>query len=535
MIMKLREYQEEAVRSSLNEFKNGISRQLIVLPTGSGKTVLFAALAKSLNVKTLVLAHRHELILQARSIFNLCWKTADIGICKAELNELAHQVVIGSVQSCVRRISQLKKERFQLLIIDEAHHAAASSYMKIIKELGFFDDKNKLLIGVTATPDRADNKELGDIFEKVVFSRSISTMIKAAYLSPVHGRKILTNMALTGIQAKNGDFITTQLSQAINTPARNSFIAEKYFKHANKRKGIIFCASVQHCHDIAEEFNQKGIPTKAIWGTMPTTDREHVLKDFKKSKIQAVSSCGILTEGFDEPSVNCIVMARPTKNKSLYTQSIGRGLRIFPTKNDCLVLDFADNYHDINSLISLKKTVPSADVVEKQKRSARGENERLTNVAIKEHCDECFDILGQTKFSWVLLGDNEFSLTDNFNNEIIIEPKMNGYIAQLHTRDEIIEIVKEPLPLDYCTGVCEDYARRFLELSYANLNGEWLKNSRHDKATQKQELFLKNHGIKTRNISKAEASLKIRKIIALLRKEERSNNCKRSALNQKFT
>ena len=116
MIMKLREYQEEAVRSSLNEFKNGISRQLIVLPTGSGKTVLFAALAKSLNVKTLVLAHRHELILQARSIFNLCWKTADIGICKAELNELAHQVVIGSVQSCVRRISSSKKKGSSCLL-----------------------------------------------------------------------------------------------------------------------------------------------------------------------------------------------------------------------------------------------------------------------------------------------------------------------------------------------------------------------------------------------------------------------------------
>ena len=525
MIIKLRDYQDEAVQASLNEFKDGISRQLVVLPTGSGKTVFFAALAKTLNVKTLILAHRHELIAQAKALFNLCWENVDIGICKAELNELNHQVVLGSVQSSVRRIPQLKKEGFQLLIIDEAHHAAAASYIKIIKELGFLDVKTKLLVGVTATPDRADNLGLGDVFEKTVFSRSISTMIKAGFLSPVHGRKILTKIVLKGVQVQNGDFITTQLSKAVNVPSRNSFIANKYAHYAKKRKGIIFCASVQHCFDIAEEFNNVGIKTKAVWGKMPAKDRENVLKDFKNNKIQAVASCGVLTEGFDEPQVNCIVMARPTKSKTLYTQSVGRGLRIFPTKEDCLVLDFADDYHDLNSIMSLKKSVPQATVHEQKNVSTQKESKPLAGTIVHEYCDECFDILGQTKFSWVLLGDNEFSLTDNFNNEILIEPKMNGYIAQLHTRDEIIDIVKDPLPLDYCTGICEDYARHFLELSYANLNGTWLKNSRHDVATAKQLLFLKNHGIKFKNLSKASASLKIRRIIALKRKEYRVNSC----------
>ena len=524
MIIKLRGYQEEAIRCSLDEFKNGVSRQLVVLPTGSGKTVFFAELAKSLNVKTLVLAHRNELIQQAKSLFNLCWKKVDVGICKAELNELDHQVVIGSVQSCVRRISQLKKEGFQLLIVDEAHHTAASSYIKIITELGFIDDKSKLLIGVTATPDRADSRGLGDIFEKVVFSRSISTMIKAGYLSPVHGRKILTEVSLDNIQTHGGDFVSTQLSHAVNIPMRNDFIAKKYVQHADKRKGIIFCASVQHCHDIAESFNQAGITTKAVWGKMPARNRTRILRECKKNKVQVISSCGILTEGFDEPSVNCIVMARPTKSKGLYTQIIGRGLRIFPTKNDCLVLDFSDNYHDLSSIMSLKKSVPSAEIIEQQKRSSRDKDNCLTVTTVKERCDECFDVLGQTKFLWILIGNDEYSLTDDFNNEIVITPKANGYIAKLYVENIVTEIVIDPLPLSYCTGICEDYARMFMDISFADLSGKWLKSSHHSEATEKQKLFLRKHGIKTRQISKAEASFKIRELIALSRKDQRSNS-----------
>jgi len=196
--VQLREYQEEALQEIVKALSEGINKQLIVLPTGSGKTILMAALAKYFNKRTLILAHREELIQQAFDKFKLYWPEADIGICKAERAETNHQIVIGSVQSCCKpkRLAHLKDSEFNIFLIDEAHHATAESYQKIIKELGFHSDKTKLLLGVTATPNRSDKDSLGETFEKITYSRSIATMIKAGYLSPAIGRKILTNFSL---------------------------------------------------------------------------------------------------------------------------------------------------------------------------------------------------------------------------------------------------------------------------------------------------------------------------------------------------
>ena len=526
MTLILRAYQKEAVSRSLASFKEGVSCQLIVLPTGVGKTVIFAALARELKVKTLILAHREELIMQAEKIVKASWKGVDIGICKAERNELDHDIVIGTIQSCVRRVEQFKEKGFKLLVIDEAHHAVAGSYEKIIKELGFMDDCSKLLVGVTATPERADKKGLGGIFEKVVFSRSISTMIKAGFLVPVTGRRVLTDVSLDGIGLYNGDFVSSQLSSVVNTPARNDFIAQKYVFHAKERKGIVFCASVQHCLDIAYSFSCAGISCQAIWGDMPKDDRVCVLKNFKNGNTQVVSSCGVLTEGFDEPSVNCVAMARPTKSRSLYTQCIGRGLRVDPLKKDCLVLDFTDNHHDINSIMTLSKTLP--EVIE-QKEKTKGEREAAVVRAsfVNELQDEVFDILGQTTFTWVALGDDEYSLADDSGNEIIVSPCNDGYIARLYMKGGDVQPVSlEPLPLGYCTGICEDFARTYMKVMFSDLHGKWLHQSHDSTATKKQLRFLKEHGIAEKGLSKAEATIQIRKMIALNRKDKRLGLCR---------
>ena len=350
MTVELRNYQIEAVETVISAANAGISRQMISLPTGSGKTVIMSALAKELNKKTLILAHRQELIHQTVDKLKLVWPGISIGICQGDRDEIHHPVVVGSVQSCSRpkRLERLREQGFELLMIDEAHHSVADTYQSIINALGFGEGTNKLLVGVSATCGR---EGLGSIFDSITFSRSISTMIGSGYLSPVIGRKILTNFQLEKIRISNGDFAIGELADAVNTAERNQFIVDKFLEYASGRKSVAFCCDVQHCKDLAAAFRAHSVNCCAVWGDMPPDDRERVLSDLKHGHIQVVTSCGILTEGYDEASLSCVVMARPTKSQSLYIQCVGRGLRIYPSKENCLVLDFTDRSNNLDGVM----------------------------------------------------------------------------------------------------------------------------------------------------------------------------------------
>lgn len=519
--IQLREYQEEALNVIAKALSDGISKQLIVLPTGSGKTILMAAIAKHLNKRTLILAHREEPIQQAFEKFKLYWPEADIGICKAERDETNHHIVIGSVQSCSKskRLASLKDSAFDVLLIDEAHHATAESYQKIIKELGFHTDQTKLLLGVTATPNRSDKDSLGETFEKVTYSRSISTMIKAGYLSPAIGRKILTNFSLQNIKMQNGDFSICELAEIVNTPERNAFIAEKYKAYATDRKGVAFCVDVAHCKDLSASFEKVGITSKAVWGEMPTEERRNVLEDLKAGRIQVAMSCGVLTEGFDEPSISCIAMARPTKSQSLYIQCIGRGLRLWPGKQDCLVLDFTDKGHSLDIVMSLSKTMPNTLEIHESPTGEREKIEKTAKIEVIEECDTEFDLLGCAKFIWVPIGDNEWSLMDDDRNEIIMRSNENGYIADIYINGSKTSIVSNPIPIEYCSGVCEDYARRHLKIAFADLKTPWM--SKQSAPTKSQIEFLQKNNAFKNKMNKGEASIEIRKILALKNKQRR--------------
>lgn len=535
-LVKLREYQQTALEEVQKGVFAGLNSQLIVLPTGSGKTILMAAIGQHFNKKLLLLAHREELIQQAVEKFKLYWPKADIGICKAEREEISNQIVIGSVQSCSRpkRLEKLKEQGFEILMIDEAHHASADSYQKIIEELGFRDDKAKLLLGVTATPNRTDNQSLGDTFNNVTYSRSVSTMIKAGYLSTVTGRKILTNFSLKSIRTQSGDFSLGDLAEAVNTQERNAFIAEKYKAYASNRKGIAFCVDVAHCQDLAASFESIGIPSKAIWGEMPIEERRKILEDLKAGKIQVAMSCGVLTEGFDEPSIDCITMARPTKSQSLYIQCIGRGLRLWPGKQDCLVLDFTDRGHNLDSIMSLNRTVPEALEFTDGNQNVfdREGIDKSQKIEVSEECDREFDILGCARFIWVPIGNGEWSLMDDERKEIVIQPLNNGFIADVFQNGSKASIVSEPIPLEYCSGVCEDYARKNLKVSFADMEASWMNTQSTPTKTQK-ELLEKNKAYRD-GMTKGEASLEIRKIIALRNKKVRNMSEEPITSKQRF-
>lgn len=535
--VQLRDYQAEALDEVAKAFSGGINKQLIVLPTGAGKTILMAAIARHFNKRTLLLAHREELITQAVEKFKLFWPDVDIGVCMAEQDDLDCQIVIGSVQSCSRlkRLERLKEKGFELLMIDEAHHCPSESYQAIIKTLGFKEESQKLLIGVTATPQRSDKLVLGDTFTQVTFSRSILTMIKGGYLSPIVGRKILTSFSLGKISSSNGDFALTDLSEAINTPERNGFIAAKYTEYARERKAIAFCCDVQHCKDLTAAFKASGIESASVWGDMDGLERKAQLDAFKQGNVQVLTSCGILTEGYDEPSVNAIIMARPTKSSGLFTQCVGRGLRLWPGKDNCLVLDFTDRHNTLDGIMSLSNALPDAALVEDEdkKEVERDETDRNPKITVLEECDKAFDILGSTRFIWVQV-DDEWSLQDDERNEVVMRPLGAGYVADLYRSGEaaIKQIVKDPLPMEYCSGVCEDYARRHLKVSFANIGSEWMQSK--IEPTQNQRDYLERKGAYAKGMTRGQAAIEIRKIVAAKNKQRRNMAQEPITTNQQY-
>lgn len=523
-MIELRDYQKEAVEAVISALNEGVNRQVLALPTGSGKTILMAAIAKHFNKKTLLIAHREELIQQAVDKFRIFWPEVSIGVCKAERNEIDCQVVVGSIQSCYRpnRLASLKEQGFELMMIDECHHSIAESYQTVINGLEFGEGStNKLLLGVTATPDR---NGLGNIFEKITFGRSIATMIGSGYLSPVKGRRILTNFSFEKIKIKNGDFDLEALSEAVNIPERNEFIADKFKEHGSTRKGVAFCVDVQHCKDLSDAFNAAGIVSEPVYGNMPSIERKNVLESLKRGKIQVVTSCGILIEGFDEPTVDAIVMARPTRSRSLYTQCIGRGLRLWPGKEDCIVLDFTDRGNNLDSIMTLSTIIPEESVEEQEEseekeKAEREEVDRTAKVDFLDSEDKEFDVLGTARFMWVSIGDNEWSLLDDLKNEIIMTPNGSGYSASLFFPDGTSkQIVSVSLPFEYCGGVCEDYARRHLKVALADTKATWLNDSL---PTQGQRDYLKKQNKWDDTLSKAQATLKIREIICMKNKQHR--------------
>ncbi|MCF8567727.1 DEAD/DEAH box helicase [Alicyclobacillus tolerans] len=348
----LRNYQQNAVQSILDALKErNITRQLIAIPTGGGKTWTFVALALSLGWRTLVLVPRDELLKQAVDKFKQAYPDVDIGIVKAAQDDYQHQVVVASVMTAQRdkRLARLSSQGFRLLIADECHHSSSDANMKIIKGLGFMDgDPDKLLVGFTATPFRADGKPLADVFEEVVYQIGILDLIEQGYLVDPRGFRIETDVTLTGVHVRAGDFAENELADRINVPSRNRLVVEKYKELAGNRKAVAFTVNVQHAKDLAQAFNDAGIPAAAVWGGMGDDAREQTLADFAAGRYQVVTNCALLTEGYDLPEIGAVLMCRPTKSRVLYVQCAGRGLRPAPNKTDCIILDFADGgRHDL--------------------------------------------------------------------------------------------------------------------------------------------------------------------------------------------
>lgn len=356
--LALRDYQEECLAAIAKLHNEGDNRQIAQLATGLGKTVIFSALTMRMQTQTLILAHRDELLTQAIAKLRMVWPGADIGRVQAANNETGHQVTVSSVQTLYRE--KRFNEAFpshrlpQLVITDEAHHVFAPSYKMIYERLRLMQRGGSALhLGVTATPIRGDKAGLGEVFDRFAFKMGIKEGIVRGYLCDLAGYVLtLTNENMADVHIKGGDFDQEELGEAVVNVARTEAIIQCWLEKAklqtavgeSYRQTVVFCVNIAHAQQVAEAFNAAGISSDVVYDGLSKETRRRVLADFEDGKLQVLCNCMILTEGWDCPQTSCVVMARPTKNKSLYIQCVGRGTRPFPQggKVNCLIIDVAD-------------------------------------------------------------------------------------------------------------------------------------------------------------------------------------------------
>lgn len=338
--MELRPYQEEARKSIFDEWDKGIMKTLLVLPTGCGKTIVFAKVAEKCvrnGKRVLILAHRGELLEQAADKIH---KTTGL-VCATEKAEESclgswFRVTVGSVQTLMRerRLSQFPEDYFGTIIIDEAHHSISESYQRILQHFS-----GAKVLGVTATPDRGDMKNLGQVFDSLAYEYTLPKAIKEGYLSPIKALTIPLKMDLSGVSIQAGDFKAGDIATALDPYLHQ--IADEMTKYCRDRKTVAFLPLVKTSRKFRDILNERGFAAAEVNGE--SRERAEILTDFENGRYNILCNSMLLTEGWDCPGVDCIVVLRPTKIRSLYSQMVGRGTRLAEGKTELLLLDFLWN------------------------------------------------------------------------------------------------------------------------------------------------------------------------------------------------
>lgn len=335
--MELRPYQKEAMQGVLSQWDSGVQKTLLVLPTGCGKTIVFAKITEECvrrGCRVLILAHRGELLDQASDkIFKATGLKCSVE--KAEETSIGSffRITVGSVQTLMRekRLVKFEKDHFDIIIIDEAHHAISSSYQNV---LDYFDEAK--VLGVTATPDRGDMKNLGQVFESLAYEYTLPKAIREGYLAPIKALTIPLKLDLSGVSMQAGDFKSSDIDTALDPYLYQ--IADEMLNYCKDRKTVVFLPLIKTSQKFTAILNSKGFKAAEVNGN--SDDRAEILEDFEQGKYNVLCNSMLLTEGWDCPSVDCIVVLRPTKVRGLYCQMVGRGTRLSPGKEHLLLLDF---------------------------------------------------------------------------------------------------------------------------------------------------------------------------------------------------
>lgn len=541
-MIKLRQYQVDCLDAILEARKKQVLRQLVSLPTGSGKTEIFARLPGILHKyggKMLVLAHREELLSQAKDKIS----RANPGV-RVEIEQAVKvagpnaEIVVASVPSIGRqdnkRISKFNPEDYNAIICDEAHHAVAESYKNVFRYFGVGEPARPFLIGFTATPKRGDGKGLEECFDQIVFHRDIKTMVKEGWLCPINGYRIRSKTDLSQVKRHMGDFAVGDLGDQVNNAPRNALVVKSFLDLTPDRRGLVFAVDVAHSHDLADLFRESGVKAGCIVGEMTKKDRANVLDTYRAGDLQVLVNCMVLTEGFDQPDIESIVLGRPTTSSLLYTQMVGRGTRpsLETGKTDLTVIDIADNCtrHSLMSLPSLFGLPPAMNLggedvvlteeeVEKRGQLLQGVNlDTIKDVQQLKFLLSKVDLLGDittprevqdfSKLNWLGMPDGSFRIAVKENLISIKENILGTYDVTVN----YTVITPKPLTLQGAF----DYADYWITLNHKDATylfrgAQWRKDGVTDKQIKVLRQFAIPHN---EDMTKGEASTRISKYFA---------------------
>jgi len=510
MDIQLRDYQVKALDAIETAEREGVRRPLVVHPTGTGKGVVMGAAAtrRADRGRTIVGVHREELADQF--IEKLDWQAPHLstGIVKAERDEVDADCVVASIPTAhrderLRRLVESAGRRpFGTIIVDEAHHAPSPSWTKFLKGLGAFHPHGPLAVGFTATPER-EGKTLG-VWEKVVSYMSIREAIFGGYLVPILPAVVVeTKMDLTRVRkGGDGDLSGGDLGREMEDSGAIEEIADGLIEHAGDRKILAFTPTVKTAHALAAALVKRGMAAEAVESDTETDLRTATKKRLKTGETQCVVNCGVFIEGFDEPSIDCVAIARATVRHGLYVQMAGRGTRLSPGKADLLIVDFvgATRRHDIVTRVDLG----DEGFDTKRKKKLDGEAEAQACPTCGEPCevtwhrcslcrrylparvvsenghrhDNCdagkagkVDVFGASRLRWLPVEDG-WCLGAGQEIVVMVPAGVDTWRLAAY-RNAKLEILHEQLPADWAMGIGEDRAKAFQKL--VERDARWLR------------------------------------------------------------
>jgi len=555
----LRDYQQACVEAVLEGRRRGVRRGLIVLPTGCGKTTVFAEVIRLLSAEpefqALVLAHRAELLEQGATRIAAQNPHLRVGIEAGDQRaEKGANVVVAGVQTIGRPGStRLPWLDPSLIITDEGHHASADTYCHIYRRYGLFESVGRVFhLGVTATPHRMDNKPLHGtekaIFEEVLFSYRLSEAIKSNYLCDLRGYRVSSEADLSKVGNVAGDFNLGQLEKAMNTERENELAFNSWAEVASDRQTIVFCSGVDHAEAVAEVFRSKGVKAASVSGAMKREVRDEVIRKFRDGEVQVLTNMDIATEGFDVPNIRCVLLLRPTQSWGLYTQMVGRGTRLSPGKTDCIVIDVVGNSErhalgkqpatlaglvelppkmdlegkGLAEALSLWKDLPDDQqaVLFKRCTSFAGLSVRLTAVDLLAELATPEEVVVASSLSWLKLSETRFQVScgsvdaEMHRQASITQDPLGAYMLKLQTsKREML------FPLDSELDAAFRQADKIIEREFpgaravAGTGQPWRKNPPSE-AQIKLLRHLKVSQETIRQLTRGDASMLITKLRA---------------------
>jgi len=438
-----------------------------------------------------------------------------VGFVQAASDDVGAPIVVGSVQTLARASRRKRLPRqFTTVVIDEAHHATAKSYRDILDHVDA-----ELVVGFTATPERSDSDSLDDVWDEIVYARSLLDMIGEGYLSDLRGVQVpLADFDLSTVKVTAGDYQAEDLGKAMRAARAPEQTATAILEHARDRKTIVFCPTVDLAAQTAAAMRDAGIKTAHIHGDTPPDERRQLLDDFAAGRLQAVTNVDVLTEGYDEPSVDCIAIAAPTRSRIAYVQRVGRGTRLHPGKDHCLVLDLVSVSDDIKlqslpAIFGLKKkprrneTVSQAAVREAAEEAAQSAVEQTE--APKPQTARDVDLFGaRDRLHWIRIGER-WVIGAGDNEYLVLDPIQDNWRVLL-LRQTGAKIVASGLDLGYAQGAAEEAVRKRDKMQLADSNAAWRRKPPSDG----QIHFLRQLGIATAPATAGEAADRITERLA---------------------